>query len=105
MLIIEKKPDMIDLMSLLSQIQSQWFTLGTALNVPKQGLLHQDIPTSAKLNVILELWLDGNGIYSPVTWKTVLKAVESPIVNNRRVADEIRKYLCQDQVFHKYIEY
>ena len=103
-MIVDKRPDMIDLMSLLSQIQSQWFTLGTVLNVPNQGLLDWDIPSSAKLNVTLQLWLDGNGKYSPVTWRTVMEAVESP-VKNRRVGDEIRKYLCQDQIFHKYIEY
>ena len=104
--ILDKKPDMIDLMSVLSQIQSQWFTLGTALNIPpNQGLLHQDIPISTKLNITLQLWLDGNGKYSPVTWKRVMEAVESPIVNNRRVGDEIRDYLRQDEIFHKYMTY
>ena len=104
--ILDKVPDMIDLMYVLSQIQSQWFTLGTALNVPpNQGLLHQDIPISAKLNITLQLWLDGNGKYSPVTWRRVMEAVESPIVNNRRVGDEIRDYLMQDEIFYKYKTY
>ena len=51
--IIDKKPNMIDLMSVLYQIKSPWFTPGTALNVPHQRLLHQDIPISAKVNTTL----------------------------------------------------
>ena len=92
-------------MMVLAEIQSQWSTLGTALNVPEEMLPvnQQSVPDNVKLKATLQAWIDTRS--SPVTWKTVMEAVKSPIINNRRVGDEIRKYLCQDQIFHKYIEY
>lgn len=98
--IVDKRPDMIDLMIVLSQIESQYSMLGTALNIPYQG-----ISNCATLNDTLQLWLDGNGKYSPVTWITVMEAVEGPIVNNKRIFEEIVDYLNKDEIFQKYMAY
>ena len=82
--ILNRTPAMIDLMIVLSQIESQYSMLGTALNIP-----YQAISNCATLNATLQLWLDSNGKYSPVTWRTVMEAVEGPIVNNKRVFEVI----------------
>ena len=102
--ILKKKPDLIDLMSVLSEIRSEWATIGTSLNVPDQGLLHLNISDSGKLNATLQAWIDGYDKYSPVLWETVLNAIGGPIVNNERISHKIRSYLCKDEVYLKYIE-
>ena len=87
-LIFLKEPELKDLMMVLAEIQSQWSTLGTALNVPEEMLPvnQQNVPDNVKLKATLQAWIDTRS--SPVTWKTVMEAVESPIIN-RRVGDEI----------------
>ena len=91
-------------MSVLSEIRSEWATIGTSLNVPDQGLLHLNISDSGKLNATLQAWIDGYGKYSPVLWKTVLDAIEGPILNNERMSQKIRNYLDKDEIYFKYIE-
>ena len=58
MRILNRTPNMIDLMIVLSQIELQYSMLGTALNIP-----YQDISNCATLNDTLQLWLDGYGKY------------------------------------------
>ena len=89
-------------MSVLSEIRSEWATIGTSLNVPDQGLLHLNISDLGKLNATLQVWIDGDGKYSPVCWETVLNAVEGPILNNERVSMRIRHYLRTDKIYEKY---
>ena len=103
-MILTKKPELIHLMSVLSEIRSEWATIGTSLNVPDQGLLHLNISDSGKLNATLQVWIDGDGKYSPVSWKTILDAIGGPILNNERVSVRIRNYLCKDEIYFKYME-
>ena len=92
------------MMSVLSEIQSEWATIGTSLNVPDQGLLHLNISDSGKLNATLQAWIDGYGKYSPVSWETVVDAVGGPLLNNERILHKIRSYLAEDKIFEKYME-
>ena len=91
------------MMSVLSEIRSEWATIGTSLNVPDQGLLHLNISDSGKLNATLQAWIDGYGKYSPVSWETILDAIGGHILNNERISEKIRSYLAEDKIFEKYM--
>ena len=44
-----------------------------------------------KLSQVIHIWLKTQP--SPITWKTVITAVEGSIVNNKAKANEIRRHL------------
>ena len=97
-----KEPELKDLMTVLAEIQSQWSSLGTALNVPEEMLTVtlQSVPNEMKLKATLQAWIDTRS--SPVEWETIINAVRGPIINNERVANAILHYLYQDEIFQKY---
>ena len=44
-----------------------------------------------RLSSVIQSWIDTQSM--PVTWETVISAVESPIVDNMKVAAKLREYL------------
>ena len=71
-----------------------WQEIGLALGVSSDYL--DDLPRnhdtpSTNLSKVISKWMDSQP--SPVTWKTVISAIEGPFVDNKRKADEIRNYL------------
>ena len=87
-------PRHYDVLCLLEDIDNRWRDIGLALGLSYNHLdslsNSQDTP-STKLSNVIRNWMDSQS--SPVTWKTVISAIEGPIVNNKRKADEIRDYL------------
>ena len=47
--------------------------------------------TKVKLSEVIKSWMETKT--SPFTWENLILAIEGPIVNNKRKADEIREYL------------
>ena len=91
---IKKEPNKYELLQLLSNIAENWYEIGEAINVSLNllsGLIFNNKHNYYKLNDVLDSWK----LYqpSPVTWETVISAVEGPIVNNKRKANEIREHL------------
>ena len=75
-------------------MKNSWQVIGLALGVSHDyldGLMHSQDDPIIKLSNVIRNWIDSQS--SPVTWKTVISAIEGPIVNNKRKADEIRDYL------------
>ena len=71
-----------------------WQDIGLALGLSPNyldGLSRSHDTPSIILSNVIRIWMDSQS--SPVTWKTVISAIEGPIVNNKRKADEIRHYL------------
>ena len=75
-------------------MKNSWRDIGLALRVSSDyldGLSHsQDTPSTILSNIIRN-WIDSQS--SPVNWKTLISAIEGPLVDNKRKADEIRDYL------------
>ena len=75
-------------------MKNSWQDIGLGLRVSSDYLdglkRSQDTPSIILSNVIRN-WMDSQS--SLVTWKTVISAIEGPIVNNKRKANEIRNYL------------
>ena len=91
---IKKEPNKDELLRLLFNIAENWYEIGEAINVSLNllsALKFTKKHNYYKLNDVLESW----ELYqpSPVTWETVISAVEGPIVNNKRKANEIREHL------------
>ena len=75
-------------------MKNSWQDIGLALRVSSDyldGLSRSQDTPSTKLSNVIRNWMDSQS--SPVTWKTMISAIEGPIVNNKRKADEIRDYL------------
>ena len=92
--ILNTAPDEHDLLELLADIDHQWYVIGVALRVSNEFL--NDLLTSQeaikfKLVQVVHIWLTAQP--SPVTWKTVISAIEGRIVDNLAKANEIRDHL------------
>ena len=71
-----------------------WQDVGLALRVSSDyldGLSRSHDTPSTNLSKVISKWMVSQP--SPVTWKTVISAIEGPIVDNKKKADEIRNYL------------
>jgi hypothetical protein len=91
---LSDRPQLLDLMNILAEIAPQYDDIGTALNVPMSSLGLPDNPDKYKDNLrrTLEWWLiNGDSVGSPVTYNTIINAIEGPIVQNYRLSQEIKK--------------
>ena len=92
--VLKQKPTRFDLLNLLAPIDHNWYHIGLALNV-REGILMSLAQSSfsnlTRLSHVVQSWIDTQSM--PVTWETVIFAVESPIVNNMTVAANLRDYL------------
>ena len=58
-----------------------------------------------KLDEIIGKWMKTDSCSSPVTWRTIIEAVESDILGNYlELADKIRNWLEKDENFAVYKE-
>lgn len=94
-IILMKAPNEQDLLNLLADISNLWAVIGIGLEVPMYVLesIQQSQNRSVdRLSKVINNWITTQP--SPVTWKTVITVCEqSPIVDMRVKADEIRQYL------------
>ena len=91
---MKQEPTKIELLKLLVPIAHKWYLVGIALEVRDGVLMSQRDSNDSnltKLSSVIQFWMDTQS--TPVTWETVIFAVESPIVNNMKLADELRNYL------------
>ena len=86
--------DLSYLLSLLFGISDKWYDIGLSLQVRRNVL--DEIKQSEnnnyiKLKKVISIWRDTKS--SPDTWETMITAAESPVINNKEIADGIRQYL------------
>ena len=88
-------PNKHTLINLLAGMSHMWQEIGLALNVESNflhGLSSSSDSNEVKLANVIEYWMNTQS--SPITWETVISAIESPIVGqNKSKADEIRHHL------------
>ena len=90
-------------MGLLTDIEYEWYKIGTALEVEDRvlgGLIQNNDDNTTKLIKVLRSWMDTSP--SSSTWDVVLAAVEGPIVKRSSTALKIRKFLAKPEVHSKY---
>ena len=93
--ILKESPNQRDVLNLLVGISSKWYDIGLSLGIDDNDLdeLSRNVQytNATKLSKVIRKWIDTKS--SPVTWETVISAIEGPIVDNKNKADEIRDYL------------
>ena len=93
-IIIDSKPDKLQLIRLLTPIAYKWKEIGEALKIRHGALmsLHQsNFSDEQKLSDVVQLWIDGQP--TNVKWSTIITAIESPPVDNLSIAESIRFFL------------
>ena len=93
--ILKESPYHNEALSQLADISAKWEEIGLALKVSRNeldGLQHDHSSITVKLSKVITLWMESKS--SPVSWETLISAIEGPIVNNKQKAKEIRDYLC-----------
>ena len=102
--VLNKIPDKQDLVNLLADVIDVWENIGIVLKVSNgklQSLRYSYLNEALKLADMLQSWLDERP--TPVTWSTVISALESKIVSKKQTAMEILQFLSQPDVYSKYI--
>ena len=92
--VLREAPGHTELCRLLATINHEWNEIGLAFSVSHnvlEGLRLERDSNIRKLSQVISSWIETKS--SPVTWETVISAIEGPIVNNKNKADEIRDYL------------
>ena len=94
LVILNTCPDENELLDLLASIDSDWYKIGKALKVSHntlEGLSHNNESNTVKLEKVIHSWITTQS--SPITWETVIDAIDGNIVNNRAKVNEIREHL------------
>ena len=75
-------------------IRNKWYDIGLSLQVRRNvlnDLKQSEDDDETKLKKVMNIWEETKS--SPDTWETMITAVESPVINNKEIADRIRQYL------------
>ena len=87
-------PKEYELYRLLIDINDKWYDIGLSLQVHQNVLMdlkRSNYSSFGKLRKVVYNFLTTKP--SPVSWETVISAIEGPIINNQAKANEIRQYL------------
>ena len=105
-MILDKKPYKKHVVNLLAKNADEYRKLAIELDVESgfvKGLYGDD--NVVKLDEIIKKWMKIRSDTSPVTWRTIIEAVESDTLgNNVELADKIRNWLEKDENFAYYHE-
>ena len=90
--------------TLLAEIAPQYSSIGTALKVPMStlGLVHSPDTHQGNLRRTLEWWLNNGNkpdINSPVTWNNIISVIEGPVVQNYKIAEEMKNFITSMMLF------
>ena len=97
--ILEDVPDKHELLKLLADIDNKWCEIGLSLKIADSvlnGLKSKNMENILKLDEVLQSWIKTDS--SPVTWDTMIAAIEGPLVNNMQKAKQILEYLTKGKL-------
>ena len=92
--VLKEAPNKHELLDLLADIDNMWQEVGLALGVDSnflEGLQKEKDSNTTKLSKVIRRWINKKS--SPITWETVIIAMEGRIIDNKAKADEIREHL------------
>ena len=92
--ILKKSPTRYELFNLLFYFNEKWYDIGLSFQVPHDvldNLKQSEDNNYTKLEKVINIWKDIQPSF--VTWETVITAFDSPIINDKEIADLIRQYL------------
>ena len=80
----------------LSKADHKRFEIGIQLGIPR-GKLEKFEKKDDPLSAIIDFWLRGNVKDVPVSWRSIVAALESSHVDEAGLANRISKKYCIDQ--------
>lgn len=80
----------------LGIIKYKWFEIGVMLGIPR-GKLMEFRKLDDPLAAAVDYWLNRNVENVPLSWRSIVKAVESSHVSETGLAKRISKKYCQKQ--------
>ena len=86
-----------DLLNVLACIDFQWYEIGLVLKVDRrilEGLRTKLDSNIVKLSDVIYSWITTTESHL-ITWKTVIDAIEGPVLENRQIANIIREQLAK----------
>ena len=92
--VLKKVPNKLEVLKLLNDIRAHWNMIGIALEVDSgtlECIRHSHESDDLKLAEVIETWI--NTERPSVTWETLIKAIEEPPLNKKRIANKIRDHL------------
>ena len=92
--VLKEAPNKHELLEQLLDIDNMWFEIGLAFKVGDNilsDLRQRQYKNIFKLNDVLQSWITSKS--SPVTWDTVITAMEGHFVRNIQKAQDIRSHL------------
>ena len=97
--ILEDALDKHELLNLLADVKDKWYEIGLSLKISDyvlNWLTSEKIDNIIKPDRVLQSWIATKS--SPVTWDTVITAIEGCLVNNVQKAKEIHEYLTKSNL-------
>ena len=96
-MLLDTKPELRDLINLLAPLAPKYLAIGIRLNVPMDelGLYHLPRFCQEDLITTLEWWMkNGDKVGSPVSWDTVITAIDSSdVIGNYEVVKKMKDFL------------
>ena len=80
----------------LGEVAHKWFKIGVQLGIPRHILKEFEKETDP-LSAVIDYWLNGNveDLEVPVSWRSVVAALESRHVMETGLANRISRKYCQ----------
>ena len=95
-MLLDTKPELRDLIDLLAPLAPKYYAVGIRLNVPMDELGLINLPQFYQQNLIttLEWWMkNGDKVGSPVSWDTIITAIDSDIIGNYEVVKKVKDFI------------
>ena len=92
--ILKETPIENELLDVFILISDQWYDIGLSLQVRRNVLdeiKQSEDNDETKLKKVINIWEDTKS--SSTTWETMITTVESPVINNKEIADRTCQYL------------
>ncbi|XP_019860629.1 PREDICTED: uncharacterized protein LOC109588965 [Amphimedon queenslandica] len=100
-LLLEKKPQMSDLIRLFQCSDTYYMIIGIALEVEVYDLLLNPQSTTNNLIQVFKRWLDSN---NDVTWRNILQVCEDYPDQLGKAKSDVNKFLLSDRASRKYLK-
>ena len=95
-MLLDTKPELRDLVDLLAPLAPKYLAVGIRLKVPMDelGLYHLPHFNREDLITTLEWWMkNGDKVGSPVSWDTIITAIDSDIIGNYEVVKKMKDFI------------
>ncbi len=83
----------------MGRVETKWHKIGVQLGIPRNKLLEFEEERDP-LSAVVDYWLKGNvaELVVPISWKSIVTALESDYIGELGLAGQIRKQYCQIEV-------